>query len=556
MSDVTPARRIAGRLCLTLFITFLVGATTQGEESLPTIEFHGIRATDPGGRVGLRNPERGFRTETLIAELPDGGVWGPASHLRGRVPPVYSDEWWTPAAKSYEPFGLTLVQAYCYLSDYGDRPIPQEKLDLLQHSFDSLRRNGLKAVLRFAYEKSNRGVDYGPTLEWILRHIEQLGPIIRDNADVIYVLQAGFVGAWGEWHNATHIKQDDHQALAAIIKKLLEVLPEDRMTQVRVPKYKRWVLSQPVFDAFEEVTQKTAHTAIPAARIGFHNDGFLARRSHGGTWPEKPHFGSPGNPEFDYMTRESAFLPVDGELFWSDQGFDGKAEAGKGVDGLNAAIHMRLHHYSSFSLAHSYSWREGENYSIDRWLATPIDREQIREAKMPISDEYFEDSFGGPIQRTRFEYIQDHLGYRLELQQVQMPQRLSVGGALTVEVALINRGFSTLHNRRPVYIVLIGQDGRVIEFAAPGADPRRWQPFVPGDETYAPLTHRVSVKTTLPDAVTPGWYKVGLWMPDAYRRLRLDPRYAVRAANRDVLWWTDQEGRYGVNLLGVMEIIE
>jgi len=49
---------------------------------------------------------------------------------------------------------------------------------------------------------------------------------------------------------------------------------------------------------------------------------------------------------------------------------------------------------------------------------------------------------------------------------------------------------------------------------------------------------------------------VGLWMPDAYRRLRLDPRYAVRAANRDVLWWTDQEGRYGVNLLGVMEVIE
>ncbi len=550
------ARPFVRRVCLALVITFLFEGTVWAEESLQTIEFRGIRITDPGGRVGLRNPERGFRIETLIAEPPDGAAWGPASHLRSKVPPVYSDEWWVLAARTYEPFGLTLVQAYCYLSDFGDRPIPQEKLDLLQRSLDSLRRNGLKAVLRFAYEKSNRGVDYGPTLEWVLRHIDQLRPIIRDNADVIYVMQAGFVGAWGEWHSATHIKRDDHQALAAIVKKVLEALPEDRMTQVRVPKYKRWVLSQPVFDAFEEVTEKTAHTAVPAARIGFHNDGFLARRSHGGTWPEKPHFGSPGNPEFDYMTRESAFLPVDGELFWSDQGFDGMAEAGKGVDGLNAAIHMRLHHYSSFSLAHSYSYREGENYSIDRWLAIPVDPGRLHEAKMPISDGYFEDSFGSPVSRTRFEYIQDHLGYRLELQQARMPRQLSVGGELTVGVELINRGFSTLHNPRPVFVVLVGFDGRVIEFAAKDADPRRWQPFSPDDDTYAPLRHRVDITSRLPDMVGPGWYRVGLWLPDAHERLHLDPRYAVRAANRDTVWWKDREGHYGVNLLGVMEIVD
>ena len=59
------------------------------------------------------------------------------------------------------------------------------------------------------------------------------------------------------------------------------------------------------------------------------------------------------------MTRESPFVPVDGELFWSDQEFDGKAARGKGVDGFNAAVRMRLHHHSSFSLAHSYSEREG-----------------------------------------------------------------------------------------------------------------------------------------------------------------------------------------------------
>ena len=41
--------------------------------------------------------------------------------------------------------------------------------------------------------------------------------------------------------------------------------------------------------------------------------------------------------------------------------------------------------------------------------------------------------------------------------------------------------------------------------------------------------------------------------PDAAESLRLDPRYAIRVANRDVPWWTDPRGHYGINLLGVVE---
>lgn len=33
----------------------------------------------------------------------------------------------------------------------------------------------------------------------------------------------------------------------------------------------------------------------------------------------------------------------------------------------------------------------------------------------------------------------------------------------------------------------------------------------------------------------------------------MDPRYAVRAANGDVPWWTDTQGRFGINILGAIE---
>jgi hypothetical protein len=460
------------------------------------------------------------------------------------VSPEYSDQWWLLDAQRYEEHGLTLAQTYCYLDAFVGRPISEEKLALLQQSLDHLRANGLKAVLRFAYERDTDRKG-GPTLPDILKHLDQLAPLIRKNVDVIFVMQAGFVGAWGEWHSSTHQLESDHAALAAITAKVLEVLPADHATQVRVPKYKRWVLSEPVLGGFQEVTAQTAHTHTPTARIGFHNDGFLAGPSDGGTWPEAPHFGNPGNPEFDTMTAESPYVPVDGELFWSDLG-------GK-IEGLRAAVRLRLHHYSSFSLAHSFSEREGKPYSIDDWMQTPLTVEQVHEAKLPLSDGYFTDAAGNPVPRTQFEYIRDHLGYRLELQQAAFPREVPASGELTVEAELINRGFSTFHNPRPVYFVLIGEKG-VVELPVPDADPRQWQPYQPGDEEFKPLLHQFGLKSRLPQDLKPGLYRLGLWLPDAAPSLRLAPRYAVRVANRDAPWWTDADGRYGVNVLGEVQV--
>jgi len=497
-----------------------------------TIEYHGIRPTDPGGRMGLRNPERGWRIETLFAEPPGAPVWGPANHLKDRLTPAYSDAWWILDAARYEPDGLTLAQTYAYLDGFIDRPLDAKKLALIDEGLATLRRRGLKAVLRFAYEKDmdRRG---GPKLDTILGHIGQLKPIIRKNADVILVLQAGFVGAWGEWHSSTHGLEKDHAALGAIVAGVLDALPPDLMTQVRVPKYKRWVLEQPGL----------AHLA---PRIGFHDDGFLAGTTDGGTWPEGPHFANPGNPEFDVMTRECPSLLVDGELFWSDQG-------GK-IDGIRAAARLMLHHYASFSIAHSYSEREGKPYSIDDWIRAPLSIERAREARLSISDGYFEDGSGASIARTAFEYIRDHLGYRLELKRAEFAARIRTGDEVSFAIELANRGFSTIHNPRPVFLALIAPDERVVALVAEGVEPRAWQPHAPDDPEAKPLVHSFSIRARIPKDIDPGWHLAGLWLPDGYESLRMDPRYAVRVANRDAPWWTDGAGRYGINILGRIEV--
>ncbi len=510
-----------------------------------TIQYHGIRPSDPEGLVGLRNPERGLRTEAVIAEPAGSDHYRDVAHLWGRFPAGYSDERWIMDAQRYETFGLTLVQAYCYLDRFVDGRIPEQKLQDLQRNLDFLRRAGLKAVLRFAYEK-DMDRKSGPTKNVILAHMDQLAPVIRRNTDVVYVLQAGFVGAWGEWHSSAHAIEFDHVALAEIVAKLLDILPEDRMTQVRVPKYKRWVLSEKPMDAYHTIDARSAFSNTPAARIGFHNDGFLAHNTCGGTWTEPPFFSNPGNPEFDYMTAESAWLPVDGELFWTDLGTP--------VDGLRAAIRMRLHHYSSFSLAHSYSGHEGKPYSIDTWMKTPITKEQVIEAKLPLSDGYFEDADGNTVPRTQFDYIRDHLGYRIELREARFPDSAKPGEPVAIEVDLVNRGFSTFINPRPVYFVLIDRAGSVVHTQRTEANPRDWQPHAPDDPEFTPLTHTVKAHVTIPKGLPNGACMLGFWMPDASEHLQRDARYAVRAANRDVPRWTRHAKASGANILGLIEV--
>jgi hypothetical protein len=143
----------------------------------------------------------------------------------------------------------------------------------------------------------------------------------------------------------------------------------------------------------------------------------------------------------------------------------------------------------------------------------------------------------------------------LELQSARIPERAKAGAEFRVEIKLVNRGFSTLHNPRPVILVLMDRAGKVAELPVPGADPRQWQPFRPGDAEYKPMVHRINWTGNLPAGVQPGWQQIGLWLPDAAGSLRQDPRYAIRAANRHVPWWTDVRGRYGINALGVIEVV-
>jgi len=533
---VNHSKAIKRLAMLCVCMVGLAQAEEPSSAAFKTIPFHGIRATDPSGRMGLRNPERGLRYEVRIGNAIGQGH----NHMD-----------WIRAMQRFEPDGMTLSQTYCYLDDFVDSPLSQEKLDWLQRDFDLMRTYGFKCLLRFAYQHGNVK---GPELKWVLHHIEQLKPVIQKNSDVIFILQSGFIGMWGEWHGDTH--NDDLQSRVTIMDKILELVPKDRFTQLRVPKYKRIIVSRLNKHRYEEVNEHTAFTEALQARIGFNNDGVLAGPTHGGTWPEAPHFGTPENPEYARATRESAWVPTEGEMFWSDQAWDEVEETSKGVDGFNAIKYLREQHYVSFSLAHSYSEFQGKPYCMDRWRTRTLTAERLKAENLPLSDSYFNDVYGNPVARTEFDYLRDHVGYRLELQEVRLAETVKQGNNLRVELDLINRGFSTLFNARHPYLVLISENEKTIHEIPLAANPRDWQPFQPGDPDCTPLIHTIGCDRALPKNIKPGKYQLGLWLPDPKPAIRLDPQFAVRLANRDAPWWTNVNSQYGINMLYTIQVTE
>lgn len=187
------------------------------------------------------------------------------------------------------------------------------------------------------------------------------------------------------------------------------------------------------------------------------------------------------------------------------------------------------------------------------WKKTMITEDSLRQHYMPVSDSYFQKQDGTKVKRNMFDYIRDHLGYRIELQSLQLPDKLQTGKENLLKLNLLNRGFATVFGEHPVYFVLIDDKGEVTEFPTE-ANPLDWQPFQPGDTTYTPLTHSVDLSLQLQGAVVPGKYKLGLWIPDGSERLKYNSRYAIRCANGNTVWAVSEDGKYGVNILTTVEV--
>lgn len=366
-------------------------------------------------------------------------------------------------APSVRAQGRSLAISVVHLDAYRGGPIDAAFLATLDRGFDAARANGFKIILRFSYV-SDFGDDAPKSV--ILGHIDQLEPLLREHADVIAVMQAGFIGAWGEWHSSTN-GLDNPADRAAIINALLAALPPSRGLALRRPSFKDTFAPGGPLDASE------AWDGSDRARLGHHNDCFLASASDYGT------YSSPVDTWKQYVADDGRYVANGGET---------------------CAVYPTLTNCS----------------------AAKAEMERLHWSY--LNQEYNQDVLAVWDSQGCGAEIDQRLGYRFAVARVAHTGMVAPGGELDLEIDVMNRGYASPYNERPVEVVLDdGTTRRVVRLAA---DARTW---ASGVKTT------LTVRLRIPADTVAGPHTVSLRLPDAEPSLADDPRYAIQLAN-DGVW--------------------
>ena len=104
--------------------------------------------------------------------------------------------------------GDRLIYARINLEPYRDADLPAAFLDKIEAGFETARQGGVKLIVRATYNYPKGETQYrdarDASLSRVLSHLAQLRPLLHRNEDVIGFVQAGFIGAWGEWHTSSN----------------------------------------------------------------------------------------------------------------------------------------------------------------------------------------------------------------------------------------------------------------------------------------------------------------------------------------------------------------
>lgn len=254
--------------------------------------------------------------------------------------------------------------------------------------------------------------------------------------------------------------------------------PTDRANVIKgelaaLPTNRMIQLRTPMFkDAFSPggaLTPEQAFTGTDKSRIGHHNDCFLSSVDDYGT------FASPMTTWVNYYHQEGRFTAIGGETC---NPYPARSDC------TPAMAEMRAGHWD-------YLNEQYNTNILDVWKTQGC-----------------------------FPEAKKLLGYRFVLTRIAYSQAVKPGGVLEVELDILNRGFSAPFNPRPVYLVFT--QGTTKSMVQLPTDPRKWE-----SGTTTSLKYKIKV----PYNITPGQYKMSLWMPDEAPLLKKDPRYAIRFAN-------------------------
>ncbi len=357
----------------------------------------------------------------------------------------------------------TLAYSAIDLSEYVTiNLLPNALINTINDNLIDAEDLGIKLIFRIKYRNSMAGED--PSKEIIQSHLSQLKATLQNHKDIVSVVQAGTIGAWGEWHAFTGDYADTNpnykENRRAIIEKLIEIFP-DKYIQMRTPSHKELLYGGSVnyqdqaSDA--KITEDIAFTDDIKAKIAHHNDCFISSSTDVGTYPSD-------NIDFwkDYVINDSKYTPMGGETCQDVAEFSNCS---------NAISELKLFQWSYIN----------ESYHpqvLQRWKDNGC-----------------------------YEEIQENIGYRLVAEKLTLKQNDT---QLLVNLDINNKGYAAPYVKSNIHFTLEDANNTYV-LNEEDTDLRRFQP-----EEINQITSSLSL-TNIPK----GTYCLYLKIGESYSSIRL-----------------------------------
>lgn len=346
--------------------------------------------------------------------------------------------------KARRTTGHSVMLLEFYLKDFMGSNISAKYVKNIQSSLDALREGGVKAIVRFAYTQSESDTPWDATVDQVLTHINQLKSTLQKYEDVIFVVQAGFVGVWGEWYYTTNFSSDTNRK--KVTDALLEALPASRQIELRTPAFKMRLYGYALKDS---LTVATAHDGSVKSRLAGHNDCFGADATDKGTFAS--------NDERKYWKAETRYAIMGGETC----------------------------EVSDYCLCEQ-TLKDLEDY---HWTY--------------LHDGYRQEVLSRWKTQGCFNEIEKNLGYRLVLKDAHY-DAIEAGKRCKLTLRLNNKGYAAPMNPREAWLVWVGSDGKKVKSPL-GYDPRTWHSGYNAVVTYfTPSTDKGKLYLELSDPLLPG----------------------------------------------------
>ena len=283
----------------------------------------------------------------------------------------------------------------------------------MQAGLQRLREQGRKTILRFAYNDGDwtgSGCSNADATEaTITKHLAQLRPLSQPYRDIVMGLEAGFIGCWGEWHSSWYQGDQEVPPKTAIVRGLIDAFtwPRDAALDPD-PAWQNLLYAPQIAIRYPSLVRAVGTELTPAeqARVGHHNDCFLASTDDSGTWGRGPQPLSIADDKA-YVSTLGRNHIVGGETC----AYPGRVTCNTALAEL-AAMHFTY-----------------------------------------LNDDYHPDAVQAFKSGGCFDEISRRLGYRVWIKIADFPDSATAGSTFQFQFVVQNDGFAAPLYDRPVYVV-------------------------------------------------------------------------------------------------------